>query len=71
MKSTGGIVGARLFDLTSVAPVAGSEVSTVSGTNVRLRSPAVTFTNGDLYIAQFGKDAGAAGTFRGAKIIGI
>ena len=71
MRSTGGIVRARLFDLTASAPVTNSEISTASGTNVRLRSSAVTFTDGNIVVAQFGKDSGATGTFRGAKIIGI
>lgn len=53
MKAVSGTVHARLFDKTGGNAVPGSEVSTTSTTGVRLRTSALTLTNGSEYYAQF------------------
>lgn len=69
-RSSSGTARARLVNQVGAA-VSGSEVSTTSSTAVRLRSGALTLTNGDEYFAQFGTDSGSSGAFVLARVIGI
>lgn len=55
IRAPSGTAHARLYDDTAAAVVSGSDVSTTSVSIVRLRSGAVTLTDGNEYVAQFGK----------------
>ena len=68
MRATSGTARARLYNETDAVAVTNSDVSTASVTYVRIRSAALTLTDGKVYVAQFGTEDGAGG-FKGAKII--
>ena len=55
IRATSGTALVRLYDETSAGAVSGSTLSTTSATIVRLRSGALTLTDGNEYVAQFGK----------------
>jgi hypothetical protein len=69
VKATAGTVYARLYNVTDSAAVAGSQLSTAAVTYQRLRTAALTLTNGKTYRAQFGKEGADAGKFLGAKLV--
>lgn len=69
VRATAGTVLARLYDDTAGAAVDGSEVSSASGSFVRLRSSALTLTDGNTYRLQFGRVVSAAGEFLGGKLV--
>lgn len=73
-RASAGTSYARVFDLTTSAAIANSELSTTSTTFVRLRTAvALSLTDGDEYVAQVGATAfgGDVGDIRAAKLIGI
>ncbi len=61
MLQTTGTAHARLWDKTGAAVVTSSELSTTSGTIVRLRTGTLTLIDGREYQAQFGTTAADAG----------
>lgn len=61
IRATVGTARSRLFDITAAAAVANSEVTTTSGSMVRLRSAALTLVDGNEYRLQTGKIAGDSG----------
>lgn len=69
VKATAGTVYARLYNVTDSAAVAGSQLSTAAATYQRLRTAALTLTDGKTYRAQFGKEGADAGKFLGAKLV--
>jgi len=69
MKATSGTVYARVYDTTSLAEVANSEVSTAETSSTRLRSSAITLTDGHIYMLQTGTTG--AGEISGGKLIAI
>jgi hypothetical protein len=71
MRATVGTVNARAFNETDGTPLAGSDVSTASGSLVRLRSGAVTLIDGKEYRSQFALSAGASGETLSAELIAI
>lgn len=71
IKAAAGTAYARLYDVTDTSPVTDSDVSTTSASLVRLRSSAMTLTDGKEYVAQIGVEAGDSGNVRSVKIIRI
>lgn len=69
LRATSGEAKAHLFDITADAIVAGSEVTTTSATNVRLRSGAITLVDGNKYTAQYGTTSSSAGGASGGVLI--
>lgn len=69
LRATGGTVRARLYNTTDGTAVVNSEVTTVSATYVRLRSAALTLTDGKLYTLQLGSNNADGGGCRGAKLV--
>lgn len=69
-RATSGTLHARLFDVTTSTPVAGSDLSTVSATNVRQQSGDLkaALTDGDEYEAQWGKSGSDGGVADEAKM---
>ena len=70
-RATSGTSRARLFNATDLTAVSGSEVSTTGTSLVRLRSGAISLTDGKDYLAQFGKDSGASRAFVLARVIAV
>ena len=67
-----GTVYGRAYNKTDSAAVSGSEVSSVSATFERVRSGALTLTDGKTYVSQFAKSAGATGAeTKGGRLIMI
>ena len=58
MRAAVGTAYARLWDRTAGALVASSELSTTSTTKARVRSGALTLTDGHEYEAQFARSTG-------------
>lgn len=69
MRSGTGRIHGRLYDVTAGAPVAGSEISTVSTTLGVVTSRTVTLTIGREYRAQFGQIGGENGEVVGAHLV--
>lgn len=69
----GGFVFSRVLDQTLGTPIVASEVSTGVSSFTRVRSPAISFVNGNEYVVQFGVRSGLghSGEIRGGEIIGI
>jgi len=67
MKATSGTVYSRLYDTTSSAAVASSELSTAATSYTRSRSSALTLTDGHIYMVQHGTTG--AGETRGDELI--
>ena len=68
MRATTGTVYSRLVDSNNNV-VTDSELSTALTTFQRLRSSALTLTNGETYRNQFGKETGNAGEFLEARMV--
>ena len=71
LKAIAGTVRARLWNVTDGAVVAGSGLSTASASYTRLRSGALTLTDGKSYLVQFGTEEVANGAFKSGKIIAV
>ncbi len=69
VKADSGTAYARLYDIDAVAAVADSQISTVSATLERVRSSALTLTDGNEYVAQVAAVAGDSGSLTGASLI--
>lgn len=69
VRATTGTAYLRIYDEDGAAAIAGSQVSTASGTFVRLRTPSVTLTDGNEHRLQFGSEAGDAGEAHGGVLI--
>lgn len=61
--------GTPPYDEATAATIAGSEVTTTSGTYVRVRTPSVALVDGDEHRLQHGSDAGSAGDAYGGDLI--
>ncbi|KKL49823.1 hypothetical protein LCGC14_2311660 [marine sediment metagenome] len=70
-QAVAGTVRARLWNVTDGAVVAGSGLSTASASYTRLRSGALTLTDGKSYLVQFGTEEVANGAFKSGKIIAV
>ena len=70
LRATSGTVYFRLYNETDGTEVALSETSTASTSFTRLRTVALTLTDGKLYRLQFGKVSSDAGEVYGGKLIG-
>ena len=69
LQALSGTALARLYNQTDGVAVTNSELSTTSGSFVRLRSSALTLVDGKVYNVQFGSEDSNSGAFRGAKIV--
>ncbi len=69
MKAIIGTYRARLYNVTDSSAVVGSEVNTVATSYTRVRSGAITLTDGKEYRGQVGSVAGDSGDQLGAKWI--
>lgn len=69
VRATTGTANVRLFDVTADIPVASSNVSTASTILTRLRSSALTLTDGNVYQIQAGVLSGDSGAITGAKLV--
>ena len=69
MRSSTGTSQIRLYDVTAAAAVTGSAISTSSSTMTRVRSSALTLTDGNEYRVQVGEDSAAAGHILSARVI--
>ena len=68
-RAVSGTANARLYDNTAAAAVAGSELSTMSSSNVRLRSGSLTLVDGNVYVAQFGTSAADSAARKSAQVL--
>lgn len=64
-RAVSGTARARLYDATTGAGVAGSEITTTGGTLTLARSGAVTLVNGHQYFLQLGTTGASVGAIRG------
>jgi len=71
LRATTGTVYFRLYNETDSVVVTDSGLSTTSAVFVRLRTVALTMTDGKLYRLQFGKSGSDAGETYGGQLIGI
>lgn len=72
VRAISGTVYARVWDDTLGVEVAGSELSTMSTSFVRLRSAALTLTDGSEYVIQLGVPLpGNQAMSRGGRLIGF
>lgn len=74
LRATSAKALARLYDVTAAAAVAGSVVTQDNAQDglaalTRLRSGALTLTDGHEYRVQFGVQNGGAGAYLGAKLV--
>ena len=69
MRASVGTARARLWNETDGVAVAGSDLTTASGSYVRLRTGALILTDGKLYNVQFGSEDADSGAFRGGKLV--
>lgn len=71
LAASSGTVRGRLYDVTASAAVAGSGISTTSGTEARVRSGNLSgvLVNGHEYVKQVSADAGATGSWFGRRLI--
>lgn len=69
VRATSGTAYLRIYNEDGAAVIAGSQVSTASGTFVRLRTPSVVLDDGDEHRLQFGSAAGDAGEAYGGVLI--
>ena len=69
MRAATGTARARLYNETDGVAVTGSDLTTTSGSYVRLRSGALTLTDGKLYNVQYGSEDADSGAFRGGKLV--
>lgn len=69
MRQTTGTVYARLLNETDTTAVTGSTLSTTSSTFTRVRTAALTLTDGKTYRVQFGKIGADAGKTMGGKLV--
>lgn len=69
MRALTGKAFARLYNETDSVPIFNSVVATKSSTHVRLRSSAITLTDGKVYRVQFGRISGDSGSFISGRII--
>jgi len=69
MRATSGTAHAQIYNETDGVEIAGSDVTTASGTFVRARGPAVALTDGKEHRVRVGSEAGDGGEAFGAGLI--
>ncbi|KKK91037.1 hypothetical protein LCGC14_1134450, partial [marine sediment metagenome] len=71
LKAIEGTVRARLYNDTDATVVADSGLSTAATSYTRLRSSALSLTDGKIYLVQFGTESVANGEFKAGKLIAV
>jgi len=71
LKAIAGTVRARLYNDTDATVVADSGLSTAATSYTRLRSSALSLTDGKIYLVQFGTESVANGEFKAGKLIAV
>ncbi len=71
LKAIAGTVRARLYNDTDATVVADSGLSTAATSYTRLRSSALSLTDGKIYLVQFGTESVANGEFEAGKLIAV
>jgi hypothetical protein len=71
LKATVGTARAKLYDVTAASYVTDSEVTTTSSTKTRVRSSAITLTDGHTYEVHFGALPAATCAAHGACLVGV
>ena len=71
LKAIAGTVRARLYNDTDATVVTDSGLSTAATSYTRLRSSALSLTDGKIYLVQFGTESVANGEFKAGKLIAV
>lgn len=69
MKTSAATAYSELYNKTAGAAVSGSEVTTTSTSNTRLRSSALTLTGSDTYTDRYKNDGSNTTTYYGARVV--